>query len=319
MNLTAILADSYRRLGFGTSPDSEVTTRLTEFANQTIKEILSDPILQKARNRTLAFSTIASVSTVALPQAIADIERIVDRVNQFPLIEVDQAWMRSNDPGKLVTSTNPQNWAAINYQSAIARQPADASQILVKSTAAGDTTQTAYIEVVDSNGSLIQASVVLTGTTAVNIGPSDTVDIIDFYLSAAAVGAVTLNEDTGLGTQLTRLPIGATRSRYVVVELFPQPSSVMTLYADCEMNITNLVNGTDEPLIEDEFCEAIIHGVRRREYQKREKADMATAAWKDAMPILARMKHKQHKRTGRSNDSAPNRWSQLGPYYPAGS
>lgn len=318
MNLTTILARSYQRLGFGASPGSEVTTRLTGFVNDEVKEVLSDPILSKLRRRTIPVVTVADVATCTLPQAAVRIYSLVDRTNQRPLDEVDQEWIREQDASRIMTSATPEAFAVIGYTQPIARQPSDSSQLLVKSSAAGDTTQTAYIEVMNSDGYIQLASVVLTGVTAVNLGPADSVSILDFYLSAVPAGEVTLHEDTGAGTELAKIGIAKTRARYAALEIFPTPSAAITLYADADLEIQDLVNGTDEPFIPDEFCEVLIHGVRKREYQKREKIDLIKEANSDRSVWLGRLHFHMHRKIA-STGGGSERRSQLGPYYPAGS
>lgn len=317
MNLTNILADAYRRLSFGTSPGSEVSTRLTAFANAEIREILSDPILSKLRRRPVSFSTVADLPTCVLPQAAVRIYSIVDRTNQRELDEETQEWIREQDPGQSFSSSAPEAFAIVNYTSPIARQPSDSSQLLAKSSSASDTAVVAYIEFINSDGYIQAANATLTGATALNLGAADVVSVLDFYLSAAPVGEVTLHEDTGSGTELAKIGIGRTRARYTMLEIFPTPATAMTLYADVDTEITDLVNGTDEPVIPDEYCEVIVHGIRKREYQKREKKVLADGADTDRRPWIAKLHHHMHRKA--SSESRRERRSQLGPYYPAGS
>ena len=315
MTLTNILAEAYRRLGFASSPASDVTTRLTGFANSEVKEVLSDPVLSKFRRRTIPFATVADLATAVLPQAVTRIYTITDRTNQRVLDDVDQAWIREQDPGRSFSSGTPEAYAIIGYSDPVARQPSDSSQLLVKSSAGGDTTQTAYIEVVDSDGYVRTASVTLTGATAVNLGPADSLTVIDFYLSATAVGEVTLHEDTGSGTELAKIGIGKTRARYTALEMYPTTSSAVTLHADADLEISDLVNGADEPIIPDEFSEIIILGVQQREYLKREKPDIAREYEKAKAPWRAKMHFHVHRK---SSGSGSKGHSQLGGFYEAG-
>lgn len=317
MILTDILAESYRRLGFAASPDAADITRLTAFANAEIKEVLSDPILSKLRRRTLSFSTIADIAICALPQAATTIHSIVDRTNQRELDERDQSWIRGQDPGRSSSSGTPEAFAVIDYASTIARQPSDSSQLLVKSSVAGDTTQTAHIEIINVDGYVQQASVVLTGATAVNLGPADSVSILDFYLSAIPAGEVTLHEDTGSGTELAKIGIGRTRARHIMLEIFPVPSAVVTLHVDADVIITDLVNGTDESRVPDEFNEVIIYGVMQREFDKREKSDLANKHERSKVKWISRLHFHMHRKA--SGDRETPRRSQLGAYYPPGS
>lgn len=317
MNLTTILTETYQRLGFDAAPGAGAIARLTAFANSEVREILSDPILSKLRRRTVPLVTVALSPYCALPQAAVRVYSIVDRTNQRPLDERDQEWIREQDPGRTESSSTPEAYAVIGFSQPTAAQPSDSSQLLVKSSAAGDTTQTAYIEVINSDGYLQSLSVALNGTVAANLGPADSLIVTDFYLSAVAVGEVTLTEDTGAGTELAKIGIGRTRTRYTSLEIYPTPATAVTLYADVDVEIVNMVNGTDEPIIPDEFCEVIIHGVRKREYQKQEKRALADMANADRFPFLARMRHRMHQKSAATQDAG--RRSQLGPYYPAGS
>lgn len=316
MILTDILAESYRRLGFAASPAAVDTTRLTGFANAEVKEVLSDPILSKLRRRTLPFSTIQDVATCTLPQAVTAIHSIVDRTNQRELDERDQAWIREQDPGRSFSSGTPEAFAVIDYASAIARQPSDSSQLLIKSSSASDV-QVAYIEIINADGYIQTANVTLTGVTALNIGPADSVSILDLYLASTAVGEVTLHEDTGSGTELAKIGIGKTRARYIMLEIFPTPSAVVTLHVDADVTITDLVNGTDESSIPDEFNEVIIYGVMQREFDKREKSDLANKHERSKGKWVSRLHFHMHRKASGDRET-PHR-SQLGPFYPQGS
>lgn len=318
MILSNVLLECYDRLNFGSSPAADVTTRLTRFINSAVREVLADPILLKYRNATIPIVTVAGMSTCALQQAIADVNRIVDRGNQFELEETDQAWIRSQDPGRLVSGSTPTNYAIVGYRTQVAAQPAASEQLYVQSTSGSDT-QIANIQVVNSKGYIRAMSVNLTGATPVAIGPADSVMVKAFYLASAAAGEVFLTEVSGGGNEIARIGIGYTSARYCVLEFFPQTSTAVTLYADVQLDIVDLINGTDEPIIEDEYTEAIIHLVRAREYDKREKTTLSVQARRDAQPIINRMYFHMHARRGRSGQGRPPRWSQLGPYYPPGS
>lgn len=319
MTLTDILTRCYERTNFPSSPDASVVSRFKNFVNDSVREVLADPIIIKLRNDTVPIATVANAATCALYEAITAIDRIVDRGNQFELIETDQAWIRRQDPGQLVTGTTPTNYAVVGYNRPISKQPSDSSQLYIKSTSAADT-QAAYLEVITSQGYLRKYTIAnLTGVTAVAAGPSDTIDVRDFYLASVAAGEITLLEDSGSGTELARIGIGRTRTRHCVLEFFPMTSAIVTLYADIQWAIEDMVNATDEPLIPDDYMEAVINLVRAREFDKREKWQMADRARRDAVPHLSRLKKYVHSRRGQSQLGRPPRWSQLGPYYPVGS
>ena len=77
----------------------------------------------------------------------------------------------------------------------VAVQPSNASKVYADSTAAGDT-NTVYIEGFRTGGYPFTSSETMTGTTAVQVSAyADIISLTKFYLSAAAVGPVTLVED----------------------------------------------------------------------------------------------------------------------------
>jgi hypothetical protein len=108
----------------------------------------------------------------------------------------------------------------------------------------------------------------MTGATAVAFSPTTVIDITKFYLSAAAVGTVTLHEDAEGGTTLATIRAGATNSRYRRIALVPTPSAAVTYTIDYERNIADLVNGTDEPVLPEKFHYLLGIGGRMKEYEK---------------------------------------------------
>ena len=316
MILSSLRSACYQRLGWGASPASDVTTRVDQFINDAIKEVLGDPTMQKLRRiKDLSFSTVANQSLCALPQAATDIHAILDANNRHRLDEVSMDWIDARDPGRTFSSSTPLAYAIVGYQQSVVRQPSASGQLQVDSTAVGDT-GTAYVEVITSQGYLRTASVTMTGTTAVNIGPSDTVKVVNFYLQNVAVGEVFLTD--GAGNELARIGIGKYRQKATVLEIYPKPSTAVSLVADVDISVTDLSNPTDETCIPEEHQEVIIEGVRMREYEKREKFDLAGACERKFNRKLGKLKLYVATKTALDDQSRPG-FSQLGPYYPAGS
>lgn len=317
MILSSLQAACYQRLGWGSSPVADNVTRVTQFINDTVKEVLSNHAVQKLRRMDLPLVTVDAVPTAALPQAATKIHGIRDAENRRELDEVTVGWIDARDPGRTFSSSTPLAYAVVGYSRPVVAQPENAGQLTVKSTSASDIVPQVAVEVITDEGYIRTSSLTtLTGMSAVNIGPTDTLKVTDFYLTAACVGEVYLLDSDG--NELGRIGIGATRAKSTVVEIYPTPDGVVSLIADVDIAITPLVNATDECPIPEEFQEVIIEGVRRREYEKREKFDLAAA-------IGARF-NKQLGRLILYTASLPSRdrgenvgYSQLGPYYPQGS
>ena len=264
-----MLTEMYRRMGYASSPATEITTRYTAFLNEAHRRLLTQPGMERLRDDIITFASVASRAIYGLPPSIARVKGIHQRSNMRQLRYLSLDELRREDPG-LTSSGTPDFWTPIGYQP-VALQPADASEIFVKSTAAGDT-GTAYLEGIRTGGYPRTLSVTMTGTTAVSLSAviTDLIAVTKFYLSAAAVGTVTLHEDSGAGTELARIPIGGVFARYHGIQLWPTPSAVETFYVDHTRVIPDLVNGTDEPLLPEDFHWLMVTGALKREYEKKD-------------------------------------------------
>jgi hypothetical protein len=267
MTFLEILQDSYRRLGFAASPAADVVTRFKAFANETHRNILSDPDLTKLRDGSTTFASLADREEYGLTPAAIRISSITERTNQRRLVEMSLNELRALDPALTATGA-PEAYIRLGV-AAVALQPADASELFLKSTAAGDT-QVAYVEGFTTGGFPRSASVTLTGTTAVSLSATITTweRVTKVYLASAAVGVITLHEDSGVGTELARIGIGQKASRYYGIQLYPTPSQAITYYVDGQFAVTDMVNDTDVPLLPEDFHDLIGLGIRVKEYEK---------------------------------------------------
>lgn len=300
--------------------DTLTSARLGDFINESHREILSEAGMAKLRDAVLTFSTVASQQPYALPeQGIAKINRIWTPTNPRRLIKRSLAWLREVDAQAATIAGLPIYWIPLSYVQ-VATQPADASEIFVKSTAAGDTTQTCYIEGIITGGYRRTASVVLTGTTAVTLSASITnfIEIDKCYLSATAVGTVTLHEDSGSGTELARIAIGDLYARYLSFLLYLTPSAVETMYVDITRGINDMVNDTDEPLIPEDFHDLLLDMAELKELTKGDDEKRYTIV------EAHRVKRRKELRDwlfcgGDADDSREDeQGSNLGAWYPAG-
>jgi hypothetical protein len=274
MTFSEILTDIYSRTNKPSSPEAETIARIKRFVNQRHRTLLSTPGIDQFRDSTSSFASVAGTARVALPQALTRINRIFETTNDRRLMEKDLDWLRTVDPQQ--TSGTPIAYVPLGYQY-VAAQPSDASQIWVKSSSASDV-GTAYIQGIRTGGILGSSSVTMTGTTAVQIGSfSDWIEITKFYVSSAAVGSITLHEDSGVGTELAQITIGRTRPYYFVILLWPTPSAVTTYYFDFTREILDLVNDTDEPYLPTDYHDLLSIGGRMDEYEKMDDSRYATA------------------------------------------
>lgn len=274
MTFAEILSDIYARTNKPSTPETETATRIKRFVNQRHRTLLTMPGVDQLRDSTSTFASVAATARVALPQALTRIKSMVQMSGSRPIAEKSLSWLRSVDPQQ--SSGTPTTYVPLGYQS-VAIQPSNASAVFVKSSSASDT-GTAYIEGIRTGGILGSSSVTMTGVTAVQIGAfTDWVEITKFYVSPAAVGSITLQEDSGAGTTLAQITIGRDRPYYFVVLLWPTPSEVLTYTFDFAREILDLVNDTDEPYLPTDYHDLLSIGGRMDEYEKMEDGRFATA------------------------------------------
>lgn len=267
MNLAGILADCYRRLDYSVTPPQTITTRLAAFINTTHRQILGTPGLDTLRDDQLTFASVANQARYGLPPAISRIESITDRTTMLRLRLRSLGDIRGSDPG--LVQTGPSDcYVPLGWQQ-VQSQPSAATGLWAVSTSASDV-QNCSIETVRTGGyERVGAPTTLTGTSRVQLGTlTDHLEVTKFYLSSAAVGAVSLYDAVSSGNELARIPIGGTYARYLAVQLYPTPASVITYYVDYVREIPDMVNATDEPLLPQDYHYLLIEGALLKEWTK---------------------------------------------------
>lgn len=294
MTLSELQAAVYEECAYQTSPASAVTTRVTRLLNEGLRATLAEPGLARLidSDGPLTFATVASTPRYALPEAVARIIAIRETTTDRTLEAMGLAEYRRWIPDPTNVSGTPVRYVPIG-RVAVSVQPSDASEVFAKSTAAGDTTQTIFVEGVITGGYLRTASVTLTGTVAVSLSAAITswIEITDVYLSATAAGTVTLLEDSGAGTELARITIGAKRPRYTAFYLWPTPDAAVTYYVDYRREVADLVNAADEPNLPTDFHPMLVAWVVAREYELKEDGGRVQAAMARYLRDLSRLKY----------------------------
>lgn len=317
MTRAQLLTALSRRLNKAETLDTATSNRLKEFLNETHREILSHPGLQRLRDDTLTFASVANQALYALPW-VAKIGRVFETTNDRTLQPMTMAQYRDADPDPASTTGVSDAFVWLGYQP-VAKHPSDASSLFVKSTSASDTAVVAYVEGETTGGYPTAKNVTLTGTTAVNVSSavSDWVRVTKFYISTAAVGVVTLHEDSGAGTELARLAIGQTEQRYFAFYLYPTPSDAITYSADVTMAITDLAQDTDSPRIPTDFHDLIVAGALVREYEKIDDGRLRVSQER-YQSRLRDLLYWMHETASGSMPAQRNGRSRLGAWFPAG-
>jgi hypothetical protein len=293
MTLSELLAGTYEEALYATSPPTAVTTRLTRFLNEGIRIVLSQPGMSRLADSDspLTVSSVASQARYVVPEAVAQIRGMTERTNDHPLTAMSLTEYRRIEPDPAANSGTPEQYVPIG-KVAVAVQPSNASAIFIKSTSASDV-GTAYIEGLITGGYRRTASVVMTGVTAVQIDStlSTFIEIEDVYLSANAVGTITVHEDSGSGTELARITIGQKRPRYYGFYLWPTPSGAIDYLVDYRRELLDLVQVTDEPPLPLDYHHMLMAYAVAREYEVKGDTARVVIALKRFTDTLNRLKY----------------------------
>jgi hypothetical protein len=269
MTLYDLRVSLFRKLGFSDEPATEVVTRLTGFLNEIHRRVLGLPGMEYLRQSQTTFASVADTAQYSMPPDVARIIALHDTTNDVTVRGEPWAWYAAQTPDPADHTGIPEIWVPVG-QVPYAAQPSNASKLYVDSTSASDTS-ICYVEGTRTGGYPFSSSVTMTGATAVQVGDwTDILAITKFYLSASAVGSVTLTEDAEGGTELARIPIGQTHARYLRIALWPTPSSVNSYTLDYQRQIEDMEQHTDEPLVPRDFHWVIAAGARMLEYEKQD-------------------------------------------------
>lgn len=321
MTFAQMKLDVFRRTGYQDTPATAVSTRIGGFINEAQQELLAEKMLAPLLRSEITFTTTASTPTYGLPPTVTRILTVRDTAHRRRLISQTNDWWRFVAPDPTTVTGTPQYYIPLGTRP-VASQPSAADKVYAVSTNAGDTTQTLYYEVVRTGGYMQQGSITLNGLTAVQLDTlTDIVAINDWYLSAAAAGQVSLLQTSNVGPTLATLTIGGTHPRYQWIGLYPTPSAVYTYTLEHELDATDLVQDTDEPVwLPPRMHRLLAVGARKREYEQ--KADVprqmaAQAEWDKGVLAL-----KSYVNNPPDQTVVPGRLhpglSDLGAFFPAG-
>lgn len=321
MNLSDIQTDIYRRCKYSDTPAASVTNRINGFINQRHRQILSMPGIARLRDDNITFASVASQKYYAMGPAISRIKTIYDgTTNQRKLEERTLSWIRLMDPRNSALGT-PEAWIPISLKQ-VQTQPAAACTLHAISSSASDgASVTLYVEYIRTGGYRVSKSHALNGITDVTVSTdADVIEVDKCYLSAAAVGTVTLLDGLA-GNVLATINPGQTYGRFLWIQLWPTPSSVWTYNVDFTREIFDMSNATDEPLLPPDFHFLVALGARIDEYEQLGDSRLATAKADWALGISRLKDYVTNSPDYLIVPGGQQRvnWSNLGSMYPAGS
>lgn len=294
-------------------------TRFKKRVNDWHRRLLTRPgFTRLLRDNSLyTFASVASQPVYGLPLALGRVNAITEGDNDQRLEMRTLDWLRSADPG-LTASGTPDVYVLRGW-SQVQVQPSNASAITIKSTSASDT-GTAKIEYLNAAGQRLLGSVTMGGTVDTTVVASGVVEITSCYLSAAAVGTVTLYEDSAAGTALAVIPVGYTSARYLHIQLWPTPTSAITYSVDYSRELADLVQDMETPLLPPDFHHILWRGAVVDEWVFKNDLERADYARTDLENELRHLHHWLWNQVDYrpSPGDQPAQMSRLGSWFPAG-
>jgi hypothetical protein len=288
MNFAQLKADVYRRCGFAASPATDVVTRIAAFVNEVQQDILSEPGMEFLLNDSVTFASVASQATYGIPPEFDSIKELRETTNRLRLYPMSLGEYRAVYPDPAAVTGTPRRYVDLGF-SALAVEVADASSIFVLSTSDSDV-GTAYLEGYRTGGIPFTDSVVMTGSTAAGFTYDDVIAVTKFYVSTAALGAITLCEDSDTGVVLATLGIGQVHARYRHIALVPTPAAAITYTLDGQRIVTDMAQDTDEPVVPPRFHRMLAIGARAKEYEKQNQIQRWQVAMGEFKAELKKLK-----------------------------
>ena len=268
----------YADTGYKSEPKADVVTRVKRWINEGHKHCLRMAGMEELRRATLTFASVASQKIYGFPQAFERIDAILDEANNRRLGFLSRDAYRLVDPGETATGGPSQYWTPEGWQPAFFQPTSDG--VWVVSTSVLDITQKVKFQGIRANGDLQAAQeATLNGTARVAIGTiTDYVQITMWMMDSAAVGTVSLYDASASGNELSRLPINATSVQYQTVRLWPTPSAAITYTVDGILEVGDLVQNNDTPILPPIFHDLPAAYARMREYERTNDPRLPIAA-----------------------------------------
>lgn len=273
MTFREIQDDILDRLNYqpGMTTQPLVRSRVQRTVNLWYRRLMSKPEMSRLRDRV---TTLASVTTTAglhtLPPGIARINRIYDPTNNHRLTDRSLDWLRTNPLSGTDTGT-PQVYVPVGLMATL-RKPVSTGVWVASSSALDIEPQASVVAMRSGEYLHTPAPVTLTGTTRVQVGTlTDYVDIQKFWISNPCAGDITLYDAAAAGNILAVIPVGQNMSRYYGLFLYPVPVSSVTYTVEYTVELTDMYQEHDEPLLPQDFHDILCAAGRYEELLIKEK------------------------------------------------
>lgn len=114
MTFLQIKQDAYRRLGFSSSPATEVATRIGAYVNEAYHDILSRPGMARLRTASTTFASVDGTTQYVIGTNVVErVLKIRETTNDITLEQRSLDWLRTQDPDP--SEGTPEIWVPISW------------------------------------------------------------------------------------------------------------------------------------------------------------------------------------------------------------
>lgn len=254
--------------------ETQISDLIDAFINRTGIEIHDYHRWTWLRRKT-TFSTVADREDYNLDSEVDDIAIIRQRTTPLKLVYVPDSIFYQAVPDPEDRSTgNPRyyrRWEETGFSTNLAA----ADTVYVNSSSSSDGSSfTVRIRGRNSSGEIIEETLTLNGTT--NVTSSTTWEangLLQISKSGTTTGTVSCYRTTG-ATLLSEMEPNNLAPRFLRVNLYPIPSSAITLYLEYFERYRYLVHNTDVPQMDHKWNWVLLEGALAKvwEYKQNEGA-----------------------------------------------
>ena len=243
--------------------DAATETRLASYLNQRQRRLLTMPGLARLRDATITFTSVAGQATYGLPN-IAKISRIFEQPTTARLFEMSLQDYRLMQPTPISGTPEAYIWRG---RQVVAQQPPVPCPLCVVSSQRRLTPRLVYVEGVVSGGIPRSATVTLNGLTPrerrAASSPAGNASTSAICSRRASAMCALLTDVGGSDSSWRSLPLGEVTTTYAALTLYPTPSDAITYYVDITRAVTDLVHGTDQTPLPNDFADLLVLGRAR--------------------------------------------------------
>ncbi len=284
----------------GGHDDSDFVNMTNRAINRVMHRLLSE-VNQDEVSFESSLVTVASTAKYGMPADVSRVVNVEDTSNARRLNEMSKDEFDRRYPGT-TTSGQPRGYYVLGTR-AVEKNLAAAGTITVESSSASDATNfSVRIEGKNANRVILSEKLTMNGTTAVTSSHSYATDgILTISKSANAgstwTGFVTVKDSSGNVIAYLAQPTDI--SRYLWVEFYPIPDSILTLTVRAVERVPDLVNDEDVPRLHEDWHHMIILGAGPELMLAAGKTSQAQRMLGEFQDNLARFKARAQYRPNR--------------------